>query len=73
MTTVRECQPGTARPRGEDGRFLPIFCTDPRCDGVLMLDNEYGHHHWICNGLTHDTDVGPLRACSRSYSARRVR
>lgn len=57
------------KPRGEDGRFLPIFCNDPNCDGSLELDNEFNHARWICNGLTHDTNEGPLRACNRSYAA----
>jgi hypothetical protein len=56
-------------PRGKDGRFLLIQCSDPNCDGILQLDYEYGRPSWICNGLTHDTDDGPLRACDRSYDA----
>jgi hypothetical protein len=61
----------SATPRDDRGRFLPIFCDDPNCDGSLELDKEFGSWSWICNGLTHDTDEGPLRACNRSYPARR--
>jgi hypothetical protein len=54
-------------PRGKDGRFHLIHCDDLNCDGVLQLDYEFGTPRWICNGLTYDTDTGPLRACDRSY------
>lgn len=56
-------------PRDDKGRFLPVICTDPNCGGVLMLDSSFGSPIWQCDGLTHDTDAGPLRPCERSYPA----
>lgn len=54
-------------PRTPDGRFLRRECDDPNCDGVLCPERSYGSPIWACNGLTHDTDTGPLRACDRSF------
>lgn len=34
-----------------------------------MLDSMIGQPVWQCDGLTHDTATGPLRACNRSYPA----
>lgn len=59
-------------PRDEQGRFLPIFCDNPNCDGELQLDSFFGRAIWSCNGLTHETDTGPLIACNRSYPAARA-
>lgn len=53
------------RPRSRNGRFVRITCTDPNCDGELKPDRD---DEWRCNGLTHDTDVGPLYACTRVVS-----
>lgn len=58
-------------PRNEQGRFLPILCDDPNCDGELQADSFFGRAIWSCNGLTHKTDTGPLIACERSYDALR--
>lgn len=67
MSDVAKLQ--ESKPRDRTGRFLPVLCNDPNCDGKLVLDIQYGHPHWICDGLTHDTDTGPLRPCNRSYDA----
>jgi len=56
-------------PRGTDGRFLPIHCSDPNCDGELEFETQFGMPRWICTGLTHDDRNGPLVACTRSFSA----
>lgn len=55
--------------RDDKGRFLPMQCSDPNCCGTLMLDSSFGGPIWQCDGLTHDTDTGPLRPCGRSYPA----
>ncbi len=57
------------KPRNEKGRFLPVLCDDPNCGGALQLDSFFGRPVWSCDGLTHETDDGPLIACPRSYPA----
>lgn len=58
---------GVEVPRLPNGRVLRTLCDDPNCDGVLQPDVMYGRPVWTCDGLTHDTDTGPLRACDRSF------
>jgi fructose-1,6-bisphosphatase len=63
-------------PRDTNGRFLPRLCNDPNCDGSLVLDSYVSlgvvYPVWRCDGLTHQTDDGPLEACGRSYAAARA-
>jgi hypothetical protein len=54
-----------ASPREPNGRLLSAKCPDPNCSGTLQEDTFFGRPVWTCDGLTHDTDDGPLRACSR--------
>lgn len=54
-------------PRDPQGRFLRSLCDDPNCNGVLQPDVAYRRPIWACDGLTHDTDDGPLRACDRTF------
>lgn len=58
------------KPRNESGRFVSPRCDDPNCDGSLTYqperDGRFETDYWLCDGLTHDTDNGPLRACARS-------
>lgn len=53
------------RPHDHRGRFIPLECTDPDCDGKLVYesDRRFGDH-WRCDGL-----VGPndLEACTRTH------
>lgn len=67
MSAIAKLQ--QAKPRDRVGRFLPVSCNDPNCDGRLVLDMQFGRPQWICDGLTHDTDTGPLRPCERSFEA----
>lgn len=58
-------------PRDKAGRFLPSLCQDPNCEGVLVRDvDRFGRPIWRCDGLTHDRDDGPLRACEREHATR---
>ena len=59
----------TLTPRDDLGRFVSRACTDPNCSGLLILmDRPIGHDgcEWVCNGLSHDSPEGPLRACKRT-------
>lgn len=49
-------------PRDDHGRFLSRACPDPNCGGTFQPDRC---GWWRCDGLTHDTDTGPLYACPR--------
>lgn len=49
------------------GRFLQRRCTDPNCNGELVADSHLGAPVWLCNGLTHARDDGPLVACQRVF------
>lgn len=57
------------QPRDEQGRLASTKCPDPNCGGALVHEvipeNPWtpAQHSWRCDGLTHDTDDGPLRAC----------
>jgi len=57
----------TITPRLPNGRVLRSLCNDPNCNGSLQADTFYGRPVWTCDGLTHDTDDGPLRACDRWF------
>lgn len=47
------------KPRDERGRFFTRLCPDPNCGGTLRREGD----EWVCDGLTHTTDRGPLIAC----------
>ena len=53
-------------PFDDRGRFVSRRCPDENCGGVLQVDREeHGHRTWRCDGLTHETDEGPLLACAQ--------
>lgn len=54
-------------PRLPNGRFIRVICDDPNCDGTLQPDVSYRRSIWACDGLTHDTPDGTLRACGRTF------
>jgi len=46
--------------RAAGGRFVSRRCPDPNCGGYLQVESD----GWLrCDGLTHDTEDGPLREC----------
>ena len=61
--------------REANGRFAPVLCPDPNCDGKSVADWDEA---WVggsrvpiirCNGLTHIGDDGPMIACERKHLA----
>lgn len=53
--------------RDKSGRFVSQHCPDPNCSGELVYeDDKWFGPQLVCDGLTHDTDTGPLRACEYS-------
>lgn len=71
---MTECLPPVRR--GRDGRYVPTLCTDPNCGGALQLavhESWDGRKDawWECDGLTHETDGGPLEVCARAIEAPR--
>jgi hypothetical protein len=55
---------------GETGRFLSPNCDDPNCGGRLVATTQPAPFHepiWACDGLTHETDRGPLVACGLEF------
>lgn len=57
-------------PRDEKGQFFTTRCPDPHCGGNLIYESpgRFGHDGWICGGLTHDRDDGPLYACDYQHT-----
>lgn len=51
-------------PRGSNGRFVRLLCTDHNCGGTLVPDRDAW---WRCDGLTHEEADGPLYACGRVH------
>ena len=68
---VEEITP--CQPRGEFGQFISRKCPDPNCSGKLVYSEpfvSYGYRYggfWYCDGLTYDTETGPLRACRYTH------
>ncbi len=55
---------------GETGQFLSRWCDDPNCGGSLVATTQPAPFHepvWACDGLTYETDRGPLVSCERGY------
>ena len=51
-----------ANPRDDQGRFIPLACDDPDCDGRLMREQD----GWRCNGLVDPNNPNKeLQACAR--------
>jgi hypothetical protein len=56
--------------RRPNGQFMSHLCPDPNCGGELVVEREEawrgGPTDLIarCDGLTHETDDGPLIACA---------
>ena len=58
-----------AWPRDAAGRFLSRDCPDRNCGGRMQTERD---GWWRCDGLTHDTDTGPLRACNETIPPLRI-
>lgn len=57
------------RPYDDKGRFVPLACPDPECDGNLVYESDprFGGH-WRCNGLVDPNDpTKELDACTRTH------
>lgn len=51
-----------AMPRDENGRFVPLACPVPTCDGTLRYQ---GHRSWECDGLVDPENTNrELQACT---------
>lgn len=56
-------------PRDDKGRFVPLECPDPNCDGTLHLETNWGHKVWHCYGLVIPADDGvELEACTFTHA-----
>lgn len=50
------------RPYDDRGRFVPLKCRNPACDGKLVY---MGHRSWECDGLIDPGDPNKeLECCS---------
>ncbi len=61
--SIGPCEPVV---RGKGGRWVSRLCPDPNCGGYLQNEGD----GWLrCDGLTHDTNEGELRECTRWVEA----
>lgn len=53
------------RPKNEKGRFIPLHCPNPECDGDLQYE---GDGLWRCDGLLDPGhDDKELAACEFTH------
>jgi len=57
------------RPRDVAGRFVPLTCPDPNCDGQLVYEADHSYpttvRGWRCNGLVDPGCIDQeLQACT---------
>ena len=56
----------TGWPRDVRGRLISRRCPDPNCGGTLRAEADDCGTWWRCDGLTYETETGPLTACNHA-------